>query len=401
MSFRNPQLHPNGFRLSYLVVVPVAVLLLTGCMFGPQQLKDGHLAYNETVRLASDKELLLNIVRLRYLDTIEFMSISSISSQLSFSVGVGTSLGEETGQSTNLGLGEAAWASRPTFTFAPQRGGNFARMVTTPVPLSVLTDLAAADWNIPILFQLMTQDVNGNENLTGFISPKFLEFTALLGDLQNRADLYFGTMETREKISDPIQAGYVSGTDLVEAAKEGYRFDLTPDGKQYVLTRAISQPVLYIPEKAPEQDRLYDILHLKETLPNPYIELRPGKYPEEALTQEIDFIMVNTRSILDTIAYLAGGVDVPASHISNGLVSENWFLSGQSSVDVKELLRIHVSESRPEATLAIRHRGYWFYLADNDKRSKLTFLSLAEILRMALSPSEDSKAPILTLPVGR
>ena len=399
MSYRNPQFHSKGFRQGYLIVVPVAVLLLTGCMFGPRQLKDGHLAYNETVRLSSDQELLLNIVRIRYLDTIEFMSISSISSQLSFSIGVGANLGEEAGQSTNLGLGEASWASRPTFTFVPQRGGNFAKMVTTPVPVSILTSLAAADWDIPVLFQLMAQDVNGNENMTGLISEEFLEFTDLLGDLQERADLYFGTIEIRENISDPIPREYVSGADLIEAAKSEYRFDLDDSGKNYILTRPLSQPVLYIPHEAPERKRLFELLHLQH-LVGPYVELMAGKYPEEAL-DEIKLIMVSTRSILDTIAYLAGGVEIPEAHIASGWASPTWPAEAAQSKDLKGLLRINVSDNRPKDSLAVWHRGYWFYLAENDNRSKMAFLTLAEILRMALSPSEDSKTPILTLPVGR
>jgi hypothetical protein len=394
MSLRSLSFFQKRFILGYFIILLVTNLL-SGCSFGPKQLKDGHLAYNETVRLSSDQELLLNIVRLRYLDTIEFMSISSISSQLSFSVSVGGSIDEE----TSLGFGEAAWSSRPTFTFTPQRGRIFAKMVTTPVPVSVMTDLAAADWDIPILFQLLTRDVNGHENISGLISDEFLEFTQLLGDLQSRTDLYFGSIELREKISDSIPINSVSGSDLVEAAKSGYRFELDASSENYTLTQALNQPVLYIPKEVPERNQLLKLLHIRD-LKNEYVELRPGKFPEEAL-DEIDFIMVEMRSIFDTIAYLAGGVEVPEPHITKGLATADWPMSGFPTNNLKSLLHIHVSENKPGDSLAIQHRGYWFYLADNDTRSKLTFLTLAEIMRMALSPSEDAKTPVLTLPVGR
>ena len=71
-------------RLS--LVLLAALTLLAGCSFGAKQLKDGRQAYNEAVRISSDQELLLNIVRLRYLDTIEFLGTNSISAQLSFSM---------------------------------------------------------------------------------------------------------------------------------------------------------------------------------------------------------------------------------------------------------------------------------------------------------------------------
>jgi hypothetical protein len=60
---------------------------------------------------------------------------------------------------------------------------------------------------------------------------------------------------------------------------------------------------------------------------------------------------------------------------------------------------VRSSESRPETALAARHRGRWFSVADDDLESRMTFLVLAEILRLALSP-EEGQTPVLTLPVG-
>ena len=389
---------PKRFILNFLVILFLAILL-GGCSFGPKQLNDGHLAYNETVRQSSDQELLLNIVRLRYLDTIEFMSISSISSQLSFSVAVGANIGEELDKSTNLGFGEVGWSNRPTFTFMPQRGKSFANKVTSPVPLLVLTDLAASDWDIPVLLQLLIQDINGNENTSGHISSEFLELIQLLGDLQYREDLYFGSIEKQEKIFEPISKKSISVSDIVEAANSGYRFNLDDSGENYVLTQTFNQPVLYVPQEVPERNRLFKLLHLQH-MKTPYVDILAGKYSEEA-QDETNFIMMEARSILDTISYLAGGVKVPETHIAKGWATEDWPVTGSPSLDLRGLLRINTSESKPDVSLAVQHRGYWFYLADNDTRSKLTFLILAEILRMALSPDEDAKVPVLTLPVGR
>ena len=121
-------------RFSLCVVVAV---LAAACSLGPKQLEDGHLAYNEAVRTASDKELLLNIVRARYLDSIEFLSTNSISAQLEFSVGVGAKAGTELGEASHLMSAEAGWSNRPTFTFTPQRGVEFAHMMMTPVSTPV------------------------------------------------------------------------------------------------------------------------------------------------------------------------------------------------------------------------------------------------------------------------
>jgi hypothetical protein len=61
-----------GMQMRDFLCAALAALLAglaVGCVFGPRQLEKGHLAYNDAVRVAADDELLLNIVRLRYLDT--------------------------------------------------------------------------------------------------------------------------------------------------------------------------------------------------------------------------------------------------------------------------------------------------------------------------------------------
>ena len=76
-------------------------------MFGPRQLERGHSAYNRAVKSASDEELLLNVVRLRYLDTLAVLATTSVSSQLVMSVTAGVSGGSntETGGAGVLGTG--------------------------------------------------------------------------------------------------------------------------------------------------------------------------------------------------------------------------------------------------------------------------------------------------------
>ena len=375
----------------------LALVLLGGCAFGPKHLEDGHLAYNEAVRASSDKELLLNIVRLRYLDTIEFLSAASISAQLSFSVAMGGRGGVEFGDTSAIGFGEIAWSNRPTFTFTPQRGSDFGTKMLAPVPLPILVDLAAAEWHVGVLFRLLVQSLNGLTNATGIVSAEFREATRLLTDLQNRADLYFGAVEQREVLSDPIPVSQVSGSDLVEAAKEGYRFERDTSGDGMLLTEIQTQPVLYIPRGELEREKLFELLRLQSG-DSAYVKLQTGTKPERD-TKISDRIVIDTRSVLDTIAFLSSGVEVPEAHLERGWASKDWPIPGMQDRGLPGLIRIRSSDDRPDSALAVRHRGYWFHLADDDPESRLTFLLLAEILRMALSPGE-GQTPVLTLPVG-
>ena len=383
-------------RLRRYLLTALAVLL-AGCSFGPKHLQDGHLAYNEAVRASSDKELLLNIVRIRYLDTIEFLSVNSISAQLSFSVAVGGRAGTEFNETTAIGFGDVAWSNRPTFTFTPQRGADFASKMITPVPMPILIELAAADWHAEVLFRLLVQNVNGLANMAGLVDDDFLEVTRLLAGLQNKGDLYFGAIEDHVMLSDPIAAFQVSGSDLVEAAKQGYRFERDSSGKNFVLTDIQTQPVLHVPRGEAESARLFELLRLR-TPKGTYVELFAGTKPED-ITGASDRIAIDTRSVLDTIAFLAGGVEVPSSHLDNGWTWRDWPIPGIENKGLPGLIRIRSSANRPKDLLAVRHRDHWFYLADDDAESRMTFLLLAEILRMALSPGE-GQSPVLTLPVG-
>jgi hypothetical protein len=379
----------------------IGIMLLVscaGCSHGPRFLKDGHLAYNEAVRASADQELLLNIVRLRYLDTIEFLSTNSVSSQTAFSVGLGGRVGDEFGFKSGIGFGDVAWSDRPTFTFTPQRGQAFAKMMMSSIPVHTLVELAAADWDITAIMYLLVQNINSHNNVAGNLDPYFVKLVQFLGDLQGRTELYFGTTEQHVKLSDSIDASQVSGADLVTAAQAGYAFKYEDGGGRLVLTEVQEQPGLYIPHEASERVQLFKLLQMEDD-GRDYIEIYTGRQPEEYAGQ-FAHIFIDTCSAMDAIAYLAGGVQPLKSHLDQDWVLREWPVTGASSQGLGDLFVVRSSEKRPAARLAVPYRGGWYYLADDDARSRMTFLILAEILRLAISPGE-GQTPVLTLPVGR
>jgi hypothetical protein len=57
--------------------------------------------------------------------------------------------------------------------------------------------------------------------------------------------------------------------------------------------------------------------------------------------------------------------------------------------------------TRPEnAVIAVRYRGYWFWIDDTDLDSKSTFAMLSQIFSLQAGKAEGI-VPVLTLPVGR
>jgi len=385
-------------RFSSIPVVLLIAALLTSCTsFGPRELRQGHLAYNTAVKATLDEELLLNIVRLRYLDTLEFLDATSISAQSSFTASLGAGLGTELAETTALAIPEVSYSTRPTFTFIPQRGQEFAENIMKPLEPYIFAYLASADWDIAVLLHLLVRDMNGLANRLEGIDPEFTATALRLTKMQLHNDLTFSIVEERDVLSDPIPVSQVSGSDLVEAARSGYRFEQQSERGAFVLTGKRDQPVMYIRPDSQEHDAVLRSLRLKATEED-YYRLRegPGIEPE---AEEVEAITLRMGSLLDAIIYLSGGVFVPESHIEQNLVTPEW-PAGIKTEGVKNLFRVRHAKEKPDASLAVRYRDYWFYLEETDHDSRGTFLLLGELFRLGLTETQSRQAPVLTLPVG-
>jgi hypothetical protein len=58
---------------------------------------------------------------------------------------------------------------------------------------------------------------------------------------------------------------------------------------------------------------------------------------------------------------------------------------------------------KPPATayVAVKSRGYWYYIDDRDQASKATLALVLQLSRLDFGDQKKSAGPILTLPVGR
>jgi hypothetical protein len=367
-------------------------------MYGPKQLEKGHVAYNTAVKQAADEELLLNIVRMRYVETLDFMAITSISSQLELAGTLGARGGNDTlaGNAGAMGHGSLGWSTRPTFSFIPQRGMSFAKKLVEPVDPDTIAYLVAADWDFKMLLLLLARRINNIDNELGLPSPEFLEMTDHLQRLQISNQLFVGFVPETETVSDPIAVVRVSGTDLVEAAKAGYRFSQAGSAGPFVLTQTRMRPVLAL-DAASEDARSVERL----------LRLRPGEsyYNLSAGTDlgapraDRTSITIRTGSLLRSLMYLAQGVEVPEQHITDGLTAPE-FPPGSQGTTLEGFFQMRWSKKQPGDRLAVEFRDHWFYIADSDIDSHFTFFHLSELFRLGLAESAAQKGPVLTLPLG-
>lgn len=119
----------------------------------------------------------------------------------------------------------------------------------------------------------------------------------------------------------------------------------------------------------------------------------PAALDPEAVWPEIG---LRGRSMMEIMQIASAAVQVPAEDMSLGIV----FVDPSSTSDPADrLLVIKSSEAEPSnATLRIRYRNHWFYIEDNDLRSREAF-ALLNALFAVTAGTVPGANPILTLPV--
>jgi len=141
---------------------------IAGCeSLGAKVMKGERIQLNAAVQQTNDKQLLLNLVRLRYRDTPAFLEVSSITSQPTFetTVQAGAEL-ERADVNTDLftfGAG-AAYSAQPTLIYTPLQGDAFIQRLLTPLTLEKLVLLYQSGWHIQRLLLLGVQSMNNVKN---------------------------------------------------------------------------------------------------------------------------------------------------------------------------------------------------------------------------------------------
>ena len=140
----------------------------------------------------------------------------------------------------------------------------------------------------------------------------------------------------------------------------------------------------------------YDVVVAPGDVPDPLLYPRP---PSAELR-------ISPRSTSQVFFYLSNGVEVPCEHVECGLVKPTSDAEGKP-MDSRELTQglfeVHACKGhKPPATayVAIKYRGYWYYIDDRDQASKSTLALVLQLSRLDFG-TQKATGPILTLPVGR
>ncbi len=323
--------------------------------------------------------MLSNLVRLRYQDTPLFMELTSVVTSYTFdrSLGLGAKLHPADGDdevSPSLGL---LLGNRPTITYLPLQGEEFAQRMLSPMPLGSILFFAQTGWSVDRLLLLCVQRINGLPNAptatgpTPQSPPDHERFVALAGQMER-----------------------LSNAGLFDMNWEHVAGETMPPGQKPVFwLRAPSDPA------SPLQQDLQAVRRV--------LALEAGR-DQFQLTQfpfhrAADEIGMRGRSLLGLLYFLSQSVEAPDEHVGAGLVTVTRHADGRP-FDRRTLLgstmRVRSTASRPaSAYVAVFHRGYWFSIDDTDHGSKAS-LNLLHFLFSLQSASGKGRSPVLTLPVG-
>lgn len=429
--------------------MPAAVaLMIGGCgrTFGPRLVVNSHIDYNKAVSEVLKEELLLNVVRRRYLEPLQFVTVSSISTSLNFSadasadatfdnstgsttkgLGLGGLSGSQTSTGsgidlTNVGIsGGVSFSDSPTITITPRQGEDIAKQLHEPLSVSTVADLVAAGYPIDGAIQLLVQGINDVRGPTlryDFFRPgseDWREVVDLIKKFSDEGRLIIARFRWNDPYSDyAYPAAAITPEMWITTLSTGARRWKSYDGGQtFVFTTHEMAPAAWLDEsvrQSPEGQRLMTLLNIRPDVQKKIWLLEPARVVEgpdlaDAQPGRRPTLKLRMRSLYSVISLYSYTVEVPAEHEAAGRATDlTSFRESTARGEVNDFtqsLRIKSSRKRPaDAYLAVRHRGHWFYVDDRDRETKVAFNALYDLWQLSVKGPSAESTPVTTIQVN-
>jgi hypothetical protein len=347
------------------MILTLAVLLLAGCSaIGPPTVARDRFDYVSAISESWKQQMLLNLLKTRYVDAPVFMDVTSVISQYAVEgqVQLGATWAESPlGNFQNV-TGSGKYTDRPTITYAPLMGEKFTKSLMTPIPVPGLLFLLQSGYPADFVFRVCVHTVNGIENRYGAAlsaraaDPKFHELIDTLRRIQNA-----GGLGIRVKSMDKKHAMVMFFRPLTDKAIAG------------------------------DLKKVRQLLRLDS-------DAREFRVSYGSFAEDDTEIAILSRSMLQIMVNLASYIDVPDSDVAEGRVYSSKFQNTET--ELAPLIRVQNSTSRPDdAHVSVRYRDRWFWIDDRDFPSKLTFTFIM-ILSSLTETDPKQSAPIVTVPTN-
>jgi hypothetical protein len=387
--------------------LPLACLLLlvlAACKsVGPDKLVSSHQGYNDAVQLAMTRDLLTNIVRLRFGDPVQFLGVDTINAQFSTSVGAQAGASNIGGAGAAVGSagGNVGYSDSPTITFRPRGDAQFIRDLLLPIKLEpAIGYTMRGDRYDRAFFTFITSGINDAPDLEGPNGDLYRARVEALSKLliEGRAWLGKGKRYV-PKATVPIDIDRISAFDHVWAQNIGLLYvDAEPligergKGKALLVFEYHSALIVVRdPEDAVTQQafrtlglepghREYEIRHTND-------EIALGRGPT--------FLWLSFRSLKELMTIASEYVEVPPELDARGIAMKPRYKRSGSAIPLK----VQWSKEKPDSPYAVSMYDYWFTIRSDDHQSKAMFEAINDLFYMQLDGAKDSDT-LLTLPLA-
>jgi hypothetical protein len=347
------------------LALALCALALAGCAsVGPTTVARDRFDYVEAISDSWQRQMMLNLVKVRYADAPVFLDITSVISSYEFHGQAGV-FGQEApeGRAGDSFIGaniNGSYTDRPTITYAPLSSDKFAKALMAPIPITGIVLLLQAGYPADIVLRVCTNSINGLANSYGGRGARrgdarYQELLSLLRQQQEEGLL--GMYSKREQDQQVVRMSLRDS----ENADSGVRL-------------ARIRELLGVGTGTHEFTLIY------------------GAQPTAG-----DEIALQSRSMMQVLIDIGSYIEVPAKDRDEGRV-----YMPQRDEEIERLfpplLQVRWADKQPdEAHIAVKYRGGWFWIDDRDHVSKSGFNFLMLLFSLTETGTTQA-APIVTVP---
>ncbi len=356
----------------------LSLFFLCACTMGPRMLSYTPLEYNKSAHRTQNEQMLMNLVRTKYLEQPFFLQIGSISTSYNYGGTAGGSISVPRKELPNVGIIQSitgtlqgTYQELPTFTFTPLQGNQYFKYMLENVELSQLALLE--NWPFGFIMDTLVEKFGDTYNDPRDSNKTYKDFLALgeaLSRIRQRKGMDF---LYQPPLTGKSQGGHILRLKYQDMG-EAQRIETLLSISKRIKARK-SEPLIGLYRLVPAND--FFTVSEDETG-------RP-------------IIPIKLLSFMEVLSLLGQGVEVPREHLQKGFVMGTEAFTKRPSY--VPLIRVRQSPAKPEnAFLAVAYRGRWFYIEDTDIQSKQIF-SFLNLLFSLQTQSIMGQQPALTIPV--
>jgi hypothetical protein len=345
------------------------MVVLAGCTsIGPGSVSRDRFDYNASLTESWKRQILLNIVKMRYVEPVFFVDVGQIVAgySLETDVNAGGSATVSSFDTTSIQVGMAGkYTDRPTITYVPLTGNAFIKSLMTPFTPESMMSAIQAGMPANMIFKLGVASVNGLRNrsapTTGFrpAERKFLRVVEIIRSLQVAGAISLRTIKDKDNQASTTISFWSKGAPAEVSVQVRELCDLLgldPRAEQYRL--------------------VYN--HLSDN------------------NQEI---AMQSFTLMQFLSFLAARVEVPGKDVSEGRASPG--VLEMRNTDDKEGFVVKCSDSKPQdAYASVRYRNSWFWVDDRDLEAKRAISFIMLVFTLADTDKHES-LPQITIPAQK